>query len=74
MKAFMSNLEKYMRKKKFIVKIEKANIRAFKKVEGRRKAIEWKWIGKDKKWRYAYIYGISSKRIILKGRIMELVK
>lgn len=61
MKAMMAKLKKYIRKKRFIVNIEKAKVMRFRKGGGKRKKINWRWeekvIEKVKYFKYlGYIF------------------
>jgi hypothetical protein len=47
MKEMLGNMEKYMRRKKLTVNVEKSKMMVFRKGGGRRKINEWRW-EKDK--------------------------
>jgi hypothetical protein len=76
MKEMLGNMEKYMRRKKLTVNVEKSKMMVFRKGGGRRKTNEWRW-EKDKieeVKEFKYLGYVMNERNTAAARVRELVK
>jgi hypothetical protein len=76
MKEMLGNMEKYMRRKKLTVNVEKSKMMVFRKGGGRRKINEWRW-EKDKieeVKEFKYLGYVMNERNTAAAHVRELVK
>jgi hypothetical protein len=76
MKEMLGNMEKYMRRKKLTVNVEKSKMMVFRKGGGRRKINEWRW-EKDKieeVKEFKYLGYVLNERNTAAAHVRELVK
>jgi hypothetical protein len=76
MKEMLGNMEKYMRRKKLTVNVEKSMMMVFRKGGGRRKINEWRW-EKDKieeVKEFKYLGYVMNERNTAAAHVRELVK
>jgi hypothetical protein len=76
MKEMLGNMEKYMRRKKLTVNVEKSKMMVFRKRGGRRKINEWRW-EKDKieeVKEFKYLGYVMNERNTAAAHVRELVK
>ncbi|KAH0816956.1 hypothetical protein GEV33_005835 [Tenebrio molitor] len=76
MKEMLGSMEKYMRRKKLTVNVEKSKMMVFRKGGGRRKINEWRW-EKDKieeVKEFKYLGYVMNERNTAAAHVRELVK
>jgi hypothetical protein len=76
MKEMLGSMEKYMRRKKLTVNVEKSKMMVFRKGGGRRKINEWRW-EKDKieeLEEFKYLGYVMNERNTTAAHVRELVK
>ncbi|KAH0816582.1 hypothetical protein GEV33_006209 [Tenebrio molitor] len=76
MKEMLGSMEKYMRRKKLMVNVEKSKMMVFRKGGGRRKINEWRW-EKDKieeVKEFKYLGYVMNERNTAAAHVRELVK
>lgn len=49
MKAMLSRMERYVDRKRLEVNVEKTKVMRFRKGGGRRKKVDWRWKGKNRR-------------------------
>ncbi|KAH0816561.1 hypothetical protein GEV33_006230 [Tenebrio molitor] len=76
MKEMLGNMEKYMRRKKLTVNVEKSKMMVFRKGGGRRKINEWKWEKNkiEEVKEFKYLGYVMNERNTAAAHVRELVK